>query len=237
MVEGEDVCLLKQFQNKIFPETTIPIDTVPATSVGGWGGWNQAVGSDILLKNAGGDGILTYGIFDSDYHPPEVIRARYAEAKQRGISLHIWRRKELENYLLLPAAIHRAIERQLPEGKPGPTFGEVENKLNEIAEEMKQEVIDCVATHVQSAERKLTVATANQKAREIVAERWKTQDTRLGVIPGKEALSRVSRWVQENYKVSVSGLLIAHNMLAQEICQEMRNVLTSIEDCEPFTES
>lgn len=235
-VEGEDVALLKQFQNKMFPETSIPIDTIPATSVGGWGGWNQAVGSDILLKNAGGDGIITYSIFDSDYHPTEAIRTRYAEAKQRGLSLHVWHRKELENYLLVVTGIHRAIWSQLSNGAAGPRLDEVEQKLEDIAEELKQEVVDCVATHIQSADRKLTVATANQRARKLVASRWKTHDDRMGVIPGKEAVSRVSRWAQEKYKVSVSGLLIAHHMLKTELPQELQTVLSAIEECEAFPE-
>lgn len=236
LVEGEDVSLLKQFQNKLFPETTIPIDTIPSSSVGGWGGWNQAVGSDILLKNAGGDGIATYCIFDSDYHTAEAIQTRYKEAKQRGISLHIWKRKELENYLLVPSAIQRAIQAQLDGESTFPTVADVESKLEEMAEDFKQDVVDCVATHIQSADRKLSVATANQKAREIVANRWKTLDERLGIIPGKEALSHVSRWVQEKYKITVSGLLIAHHLTSAEINEEMRDILSAIEECENFPE-
>lgn len=200
------------------------------------GGWNQAVGSNILLKNAGGDGIATYCIFDSDYYPNEAIQTRYKEAKQRGISLHIWKRKELENYLLVPSAIQRAIQAQLANGDVCPAVAEVETKLGEIAEDLKQDVVDCVATHIQSADRKLSVATANQKARVIVANRWKSLDERLGVIPGKEALSRVSRWVQDKYKISVSGLLIAHHMSSADVKEEMRDVLSAIEDCEPFHE-
>src|SRR5881397_2144295 len=59
----------------------------------------------------------------------EAIRARYAEAKQRGISLHIWRHKELENYVLVQSAIHRAIKLQMSGGAIGPSLGEVEQRL------------------------------------------------------------------------------------------------------------
>jgi len=234
MVEGDDVRLLKQFQDKLFPATSVPIDTIPASTVGGWGGWNQAIGSDLLLKNAAGDGITTYCIFDSDYQTAEALQARYAEAKERGISLHVWQYKELENYLLVPSAIHRSIKSQVSDGAGCPSVAEIEQRLEQIAGELKNEVIDCIATHIQYADRKLTLATANQRAREIVAQRWKTQDDRFGVIPGKEALSKILRWVQENYKVSISGLLIAHNILPRELCPEVQRVLGAIEECEPF---
>jgi len=236
MVEGEDIALLKQFQNKVHPDTTIPIDTIPASSVGGWGGWNQAVGSDILLKNAGGDGIITYCIFDSDYHSKDAIRSRYTDAKQRGISLHIWQQKELENYLLLPSSIYRAICVLLSDGDIGPTEKEVESKLKKIAEDLKQDVIDNIATDIQSTDRKLTVGTANQRARENVAIRWKTLKDRLGVIPGKEAFTRIARWVQDEYKVSISVLLVAYHMNPGELPSEMHEVLTAIEECDLFPE-
>jgi energy-coupling factor transporter ATP-binding protein EcfA2 len=234
MVEGDDVTLLKQFQNKLFPDTMVPIDTIPARSVGGWGGWNLAVGSNILLENAGGEGIVTYCLFDSDYHSPDAIHARYCEAKLRGISLHIWQRKELENYLLVASAIQRAVQSQLAMSDEVPDIKEVEQKLEEIAEELKQEVIDSFATHIQNADRKLSVATANQKAREIVSNRWKTHEDRMGIIPGKEALSRICHWVQQEYKVSISGLLIAFNMTAHELGKDLQETLTAIEECEIF---
>ena len=186
--------LLKQFQNKFFPDTMVPIDTIPARSVGGWGGWNLAVGSNILLENAGGEGIVTYCLFDSDYHSPDAIYARYCEAKLRGISLHIWQRKELENYLLVASAIRQDIQIQVSISDEVPDIQAVEQKLEKIAEELKQEVIDCFATQIQNADRKLTVATANQKARAIVSNRWKTHEDRMGIIPGKEALSRICHW-------------------------------------------
>jgi hypothetical protein len=234
IVEGDDVSILKQFQNRLFPETMVPIDTIPSTSVGGWGGWNQAVGSGVILKNAGGEAIVSYCIFDSDYFPKTLIRDRYADAERRNISLHIWRSKEIENYLLVPGAIHRAILGESRKGAHLPSIDDLRQKLLHIAEELKQEVIDSVATQIQSADRKITVATANQKAREAVANRWSSEGDRLGIIPGKQALSQLSAWVQETYKVSIGALLIAHHLLPDEIPSEIRAILSAIEKGDPF---
>ena len=234
MVEGEDVAILKQFQNRMFPETDIPIDTIPSASIGGWSGWNQAVGSEVLLKNSGGEGIVSYCLLDSDYFTPDVIKSRYADAKKRGISLHIWRFKELENLLLAPGAISRAIQSQTASGSILVGSEEIEKQLLKIAEALKQDLVDCVATQIHSADRKLTVGTANQRARQAVEKRWTTTADRLGVVPGKEAFSLIARWVQETHGVSISAALVAHHIQVGEMPEELRAVLTAIERCEPF---
>jgi predicted ATPase len=72
-VEGDDMPFLKRFQDILFIHSADPIDSVPCFSIGGWGGWNYAVGSAMLLQNAGGEEILPYCILDSDYHLDDDI--------------------------------------------------------------------------------------------------------------------------------------------------------------------
>jgi predicted ATPase len=103
-IEGDDLELMHYFQDVLFPHTSEPIRSFPHVSVGGWGGWNYAIGSSMLLRNAFGQRICVYSIFDRDYHTEEEINARYKQAKDREIYLHIWEKKELENYLLIPSA-------------------------------------------------------------------------------------------------------------------------------------
>jgi energy-coupling factor transporter ATP-binding protein EcfA2 len=68
LVEGKDLKYFKILQNKLIPDSQNPVDSIPNMSIGGWGGWNYAIGSDMLMKNAVGDQILTYCIFDCDFH-------------------------------------------------------------------------------------------------------------------------------------------------------------------------
>lgn len=101
--------LLKQFHSILFPDAELPLDTIPALAIGGWGGWPYAVGSSMTLKNAVGDRISTYCILDSDYHSESEISGRYEDARKRGVNLHVWSRKEIENFLLQPLAIRRVL--------------------------------------------------------------------------------------------------------------------------------
>jgi hypothetical protein len=235
MVEGDDLAMLKPIQNTLYPLSQMPIDTIPAKSIGGWGGWNFAIGSGEMLENAAGDGIISYCLLDSDFHSTEEIGTRSKEARKKNISLHIWSRKEIENFFLVPSAIQRLIE-SLIEGKTdAPTVEDVEEEIERIAEELRDEVIDCMATCIHAADRKITVATANQRARAAIAKRWKTQAGRFGVIPGKRALSAISSWAQKNFKVSIGVAAIAHTLSQVEIDEEMKAVVTAIEKGIPFS--
>ena len=70
--------------------------------IGGWSGWPYALGSAMFLRNAADERIRVYCLLDSDYHTPQQITARLAQAADAGVDLHIWKRKEIENYLLVP---------------------------------------------------------------------------------------------------------------------------------------
>jgi AAA domain, putative AbiEii toxin, Type IV TA system/AAA domain len=99
LVEGKDLYLLKIFHHALFPRSKGSIDTIPNMAVGGWGGWNYAVGSSMFLRNSVGEEVVTYCVLDSDYHASEEIEGRLRDATMKGVELHIWRRKEIENYL------------------------------------------------------------------------------------------------------------------------------------------
>ena len=236
MVEGGDIALLKRFQNTLFFETASPLDTIPSMSVGGWGGWNYAVGSSMFLENAVGEGITTYCILDSDYHTSEEIEVRQKDAKTRGVQLHIWKRKEIENYLLVPEAIRRVIASNLGYTKPGPSTVEIEAQLEVIAHNLKNDVLDGAASMIQHRNRGIDAGTANKRAREQVEPIWQTPDGRMALIPGKTALSALSQWSNTTYGVSFSSVRLASELKAHEIDEEIKLMLAAIEDLEPFVD-
>jgi hypothetical protein len=234
MVEGEDIAVLKRLQNTLFPDAATPLDTIPAMTIGGWGGWNYAVGSSMFLENAVGEGIITYCLLDSDYHATDEIEARIVDAKERGVQLHIWKRKEIENYLLVPEAIQRVIALNRGPGKPVPTIAEITAQIDAIAENLRNEVLDSLSSSIQHRNRGMDAGTANKRARERMEESWQKFDGRISAVPGKRALSSLSQWANENYGASFSCLRVASELRANEIAPELKSVLTSIEETELF---
>jgi hypothetical protein len=185
----------------------------------------------MALKNAVGDCILVYCILDSDYHTGKQKNERLQEAKKRGVRLHIWSRKEIENYLLTPLVIRRLIAGRMKEGVP-PTTAEVEAKLLEFCEDEKETVLDGFAAE---EDRALGVGGANKAARARLAAIWENPEKRLGSISGKSLLSKASAWSQKKYGVSFGGNAVAKKFRRNEVPAEVESVLQAIEEGEAFS--
>jgi len=234
LVEGKDVKILNELHNVIFSESIDSFSTYPNMTIGGWGGWNYAIGSSMLLKNAGGQSIVVYCILDSDYHIEVDIEKRKHEANAAGVQLKIWEKKEIENYLLIPSAIQRLIASRVSRRKTPPTSDIIIQRLNEICSELKDDIFDALSSEIHSQDRKLGAAGANKLARDHINKHWETLDDRLSMVSGKEVISRLSKWSQEQYTVSLNALLIARNIKLEEISDEVIQVITAIEHCEEF---
>lgn len=180
----------------------------------------------MALKNAVGDRIKTYCIFDSDYHTTEERTERYDQANERVIRLHIWERKEIENYLLDHNVIARVIKQRTKTTPPTPAA--IHTFLLQACDEEKDTVFDAIATHLAHQDKKLGPGGANKAARRFLDQRW--QHDKLRLVSGKAILSRLSAWTQEHYGAALGAMAIAKAFHASEIPAEVQSVLTSIEE-------
>ena len=233
-VEGKDIALLKVFQNTLFPESDSPFDVIPHLSLGGWAGWNYAIGASLSLKNAAGEAIASYCIFDSDYHTREEIRQRYDEALKHNIQLHVWKMKEIENYLLVPSALARVISASVASSDRTPTAEEIATQIDEIANSLKDTIFDALSHEYLSRDRPGGVPVANRRARERLEQAWKSQEHRWGTIPGKQLIAQLSDWAKNSFGVSFGPMRIARELKMDEIAPEMKAVVRSIERAQAF---
>jgi hypothetical protein len=225
LLEGDDMQILGPLHTLIFPDSLDSLRSVTNFEIHGWGGWNYVVGSAMLLKNAVGETVSTYCILDSDYHTPQEIEARLDDAKTRNVRLHVWSRKEIESYLLVPRAIKRTIEAL---SGLEVRLGDVERKMNEFAESLKDEVLDCYSDSFAQRDRGKGLKPANANAREIVNREW-AAGRALHRVPPKEILSKLSDWSKAKYGSSFSiGRLLQH-LRREEIAEEVVEVITAIE--------
>ena len=171
-VEGKELALLQIFQDKLFPTTSEPLGSLPHFELGGWGGWNYAIGSTMVLKSSGGEDIRKYCIFDRDFHTDEDIKERYLNASSHNIFLHVWNKKEVENYTIVPPTIARYINQNKRKGKTllEPELNQV---LDELCEALKDETLDTISEEFRRRNRPANAASAgNRYAREVLRQRW-----------------------------------------------------------------
>jgi hypothetical protein len=234
LVEGKDLKYLKILQNKLFPESQHPIDSIPNMPINGWGGWSYAIGSDRLMKNAIGDQIQTYCIFDRDYHHEGEIAQRHQQARVIGVYLHIWSKKEIENFFLNPSTIQRFIGKRVPRRINAPSRDEVANQIQVITDSLEDGAFDALSSEYLAADRGGGPRRANEKARTRLREVRDATGSVVDIISGKELISRLSNWSQTEFGVSFSASALLKEFNLDEIPNELIHVLDSIENSRAF---
>lgn len=234
LVEGKDMSFLRVVHDKVYPHSPNSLDIVPNMQIGGWTGWNYAAGSRLFLKNSVGEEVVSYCIFDSDYHTENQITTRYEDASARGVEIHIWTKKEIENYFLNPRAIARLIAEQNRKDKPSPGVSEIETVIDDIAKSMEDEVFDAMSTEYFSEDRSRGIRNANKKARERLDKIWRSVEGRKSTVSGKKLISKLSEWSQSNYGVSLNAGRILREMRREELDGEIVRAIKAIHETKPF---
>jgi energy-coupling factor transporter ATP-binding protein EcfA2 len=229
LIEGDDLDLLGPLYDKLYPAEAWPLDLIPNMSIGGWGGWRYAIGSSMALQNAAGEEIVTYCILDSDYHTENQKDAVSSEAQARSVNLHIWTRKELENYLIVPDAVRRIIASRVESTKTPPTEAIVRKRIDTIAQGFHDEVLYALASeYVKDRSGDLDPKNAIQAADQRLKTLWATPNGRAATAPGKKILSSLSSWSKKRYGVSFGIPALLREIRADEISDEVRLVLGAI---------
>lgn len=230
LIEGDDLKILRHLSDTLSPEAETSLETIPNMSIGGWGGWNWAVGSLLALRNSAGEDLIVYCLLDSDYFSDAALEERYKEAESRGLQLHIWEYKELENYLIVAPAIARLISKRT-EHKVG--ANDVATAIEMKADELREELVDDVATQIQQEERGIAFKSAKAKAKRRIECRLERLPLHA-VVSGKAALGKLSEWANSNFGVSFGPGALAREILASEVPDELATVLRAIQEGRRF---
>jgi hypothetical protein len=234
VVEGKDSKILDAIHRRLFGDSNLSLDAIPRIETGGWGGWGNAIGAhESIFENSGGT-VSTYVLFDSDYHTSEEIAERRAQASKYKMNLHIWERKEIENYLLDIRTIGRLIrKRATGQKKDEATDKVITARLDEIVLGLESDTLDQISAD-NFRRFKGDVSMANKYARGLIEEAKKAKNGLLERVSGKRVISLMSSWAKEKYDVSFGALAIARELYIDEIPIELRRVVESIEKGTPF---
>lgn len=185
-----------------------------------------------------GSKIKSAVIFDKDYRTSEEISSELSALKKRNLFVHIHSRKEIENFLLIPKAIEKAIKQRFKEvnKRTGQTLkfdSDIEEVLTGLTKEFKLGTQAQLQSHQfkfkKSINPKLDESTIIESILIDFETMWATLENRLKIIPGKDFLSAINRKLQQDYKISLSQANIINALDKSLIPDELKKLIENID--------
>lgn len=224
-VEGNDIDILNRFNEKLYGHQIC----LPTFAFGGFSKISHLYGAAKLFFSETDNQIKCLAIADKDYRDERVVSSICKEAEGEHLTLHVWSKKEIENYLINPQILYKLIPNSAEI-----TYPEFLIEFEKLVDMEKESVFDSYATQYRvdckffQSDQQWDVATCNRKAREYLSKRWNSLDNKLALIGGKEFLGKIRNYFQENYKVSFSNKKIIDSCPVEMIPEEIKDVLNVI---------
>ena len=219
-VEGKDLPYLNRFNEKLFGKNL----DLPVIEYGGYAKLSTVYGASKLLYSETDGQIKCYAIADKDYKSDEDISNKIKEAANEELLLHIWKKKEIENYLINLDVIYRIIVQK----NKSIIYDKFVQEINAILEEMKDEVIDQYSEAYKSTNKAYTVGKCNQYAREEVKKHWGSIKDKIGLVNGKDLLGKIRIYCKDNFDITLTDKLIQDNFEVDDIDEEMKSMLAKL---------
>jgi hypothetical protein len=185
-----------------------------------------------------GSKLLKVAIFDRDYRCDAEVAKITADLERFCRHAVVHNCKELENFLLHPRPIERAIKKRIKERQQinpdSPSFDEdVATLLMQIADGFKNQVQARIVSARQQFERDskttLNPVTISETAMNEFDQKWATVELRMKIVPGKEVFSALNAYLQTKYKISLNPIFVVESFLREEISPEVSELLHKLE--------
>lgn len=225
-VEGDDapvIAALARSLGKVGVATSDSYATVP---LGGFGkNWRAGAFSETL--SALGGEICSFVILDGDLRTPAAIQYELSQIKASTATVHVWQRRELENYLLVPEAIAKV---------SGVSRKEATSLLSSALEAHRSEA--SIALQAQRLdERRLKIGDTGKLAERTVLERcaeefettWGHEEGRLSIVDAKLVIRSLNRDLQAAGKRTLNVQSLARAMPATALAPEFVDVVVQFE--------
>lgn len=235
-VEGDEYRIIAAFARLLGrPRVAAAMDY----AVFPWGGF--PVPEAVLAISRGmtealGDDLEFAGVFDRDFRCDEEVAMVVEQLEQRLDLVHVQRRKETENYLLVPEALQRAAtiairDRARRKGElPAVEPPDIRMLLDRVTEPMRFEISgQYVGKKIDFRRRqRLDSASVAAEVAKWFDRTWSSLDTRLEIVPGKDVLRELNQKLQEAYSIHLTWRPIVAAFRESEVPLEMRSLVASL---------
>jgi hypothetical protein len=195
-VEGQERRLIRRLASRFGLAHLADAQSTPIVPLGGFSEWRRATHAVWAFREVLDLDIKTFCIFDRDYRCDEEVKD-FQNTAEIDFQLHVFGRKEIENYWLEPETIRRAVGSQMRAKKvvhSEPTIEQINEWLIRATEKLRYQVQSQLIAHrIRHAESRGTGLDQSTLIRDTTAQfdlDWSALPYRLRCAPGKEVLAR-----------------------------------------------
>lgn len=210
---------------------------ITAVPSGGFSEWERVRSLAWGIERVLGAGIDIGAVFDRDYRCDEECDAVRTEL-QNTLSLgHVHQRKELENYMLLPDVLDRAIARAIAEkerrtGENSASRRPAPEILDQITRDQRNDIQgQYIARHAQHfAVSNIDSATHATEAIKRFDSKWQNISTRMEIVHGKNTLRRLREVLQEEHGITLTDFQIIDSFRPGEVPSDLAALIHRLEE-------
>lgn len=236
-VEGKDFQILSKFARKLNKNQVANRSDFTVISVEGFNPEKVKDFSKGIALTLGTQ-IITSVVFDRDYRSDIEVNVLQADLKKTNKLAHIHQRKEIENYLLESQAIEKAINKKLLDRKK--RIGDA-IKFEEQVDDLLEKITSPLRhkTEAQYISKRLSFeknvypnlddSTITEKIMMEFEEQWEKIENRLCIVPGKQVFSLLNKYLQENYKITLTFSQVIDGFSPDNVPDEISSLIESID--------
>ena len=237
--EGDsDFKLVRVFAKQLgFEGVASGLDLFPAKS-DGFGSWQKVASLGWGIAKALDSAIGIAAVYDRDYFADGYISEVEQKLSETLAFAHVFDRKEIENFLLMPNALQRAVNAALLDKAnrtetPVDESPDVVELLREITDEHRLSVMSQRITreveHRQEIKSKEHSSSLHNTAMKNFEVEWATLPSRLKLVPGKIVLAELRDRLTNEFHITVTDTKIVTQAKSEDIAEDMRKLLTKLD--------
>lgn len=216
-IEGDDAPILAQMARALGFDSVSLAESYATVPLGGFSRRDLAAAFSETVGALGGD-VRTVVLLDGDLRSFQATQDEVALLRKSAALVHVWQRREIENYLLQPGAISAV---------SGLALDEAAELLERNLEINKSEALLTLnsARLIEGHGKGLAHKTILKMASAEFEDLWAAPEGRVSVVDPKQVLKGMNSELQQASMKTVSALSLARNMAADQAPGEIRRFL------------
>jgi hypothetical protein len=171
-------------------------------------------------------------VYDRDFLCDEEVHHNIEELSAEVELIRYLSRKEIENYLLVPSVLQKALVQAISDKdrRSGTTTSDIEDVANLLPSITKKTKVYLQAQYISHRVRYLSKSkkhpsVVTQETIEWFENKWRTLETRLEIVCGKDVLSELRHQLQDRYGITLTDHKIIDSFTKDELPTDLLELL------------